>query len=113
TLKKIKPFYIQNRLFYACIGIMILFVISFVFPRWFEITKLVLLLLVALTVLDTLLLYYAKTGIKGQRILPEKFSNGDENPIHLKIENYYTFPIFVSIIDEIPEQFQVRNFKID
>ena len=112
-MKKIKPFYIQNRLFYACIGIMILFVISFVFPRWFEITKLVLLLLVVLTVLDTLLLFYAKTGIKGQRILPEKFSNGDENPIHLKIENYYTFPVFVRIIDEIPVQFQVRNFKID
>src|SRR5690606_1595034 len=27
--------------------------------------------------------------------------------------NFYTFPVFVRIIDEIPEQFQVRNFKID
>ncbi len=112
-MKRLKPFYIQNRLFYACIGIMILFVISFVFPRWFEITKLLLLLLVALTFLDTLLLFNTKTGIKGKRIVPEKFSNGDENDVFLKIENYYTFPVFVRIIDELPEQFQVRNFKID
>lgn len=110
---RIKPFYIQNRFFYACIIIMVLFVISFVFPRWFGIVKMLLLLLVALTFLDGLILFFAKQGIKGRRILPEKFSNGDQNSIRLKIENYYTFSVYVRIIDEIPEQFQVRNFKID
>lgn len=92
---------------------MVLFVISFVFPRWFEIVKLLLLLLVTLTFLDALILFYAKRGIKGYRFLPEKFSNGDQNPVRLKLNNFYTFPVNVRIIDEIPEQFQVRNFKID
>ena len=92
---------------------MILFVLSFVFPQWFNVVKLVVLLLVGLTVLDLLILFSAKRGISGKRILPEKFSNGDQNPIQLTIENFYTFPIFCRIIDEIPEQFQIRNFKID
>jgi len=72
-----------------------------------------LLILVALTLLDTLVLFFAKRGIKGERILPEKFSNGDQNPVRLIIENFYTLSIYTRIIDEIPEQFQVRDFRID
>lgn len=91
---------------------MVLFVLSFIFPRLFAIVKLLLLLLLTLTVLDTIILFAAKHGVKGDRILPEKFSNGDENPVNLVIHNYYTFNIYITIIDEIPEQFQVRNFSI-
>jgi uncharacterized protein (DUF58 family) len=87
--------------------------ISFVFPRWFSITKLLLLVLITFTVLDALILFMTKRGLKGSRQLPEKLSNGDQNSIHLTLENFYTFPVNVRIIDEIPEQFQVRNFKID
>ncbi len=111
-MKRIKPFYLQNRFFYACIGIIILFVLGFIFPRLFNIVKLVLLLLITLTVLDTIILFVAKNGVKGQRILPEKFSNGDQNPVLIVIQNYYTFNVHVNIIDEIPEQFQIRDFKI-
>jgi len=112
-LKIIKPFYIQNRFFYACITIIVLFVLSFVFPRWFNIVKLLVLVLLVFTLLDILLLFLAKRGVNGIRTLPEKFSNGDLNPIDISIENYYTFPVYIKIIDEIPEQFQVRNFSIE
>ncbi|WP_299892119.1 DUF58 domain-containing protein [uncultured Lacinutrix sp.] len=112
-LKKIKPFYLQNRFFYACLGIIILYVISFVFPRLLNIVSTLLLILLALTFLDTLLLFSAKKGLKAQRVLPEKLSNGDQNPIRLIIENFYTLPIYAKIIDEIPEQFQIRNFNIE
>lgn len=111
-MKLLKPFYIQNRFFYACITIIILYVISFLFPRLLNIVSLLLLCLVALTVLDTILLFFAKKGINANRNLPEKFSNGDQNNIDLTIENFYTFPVNINIIDEIPEQFQVRNFNI-
>ena len=111
-MKKLKPFYIQNRFFYACIILMVLFVFSFVFPRWFAIVKLLFLMLLVFTLLDVSLLFLAKKGVNGNRILPEKFSNGDQNSIRLSIENYYTFQIFIRIIDEIPNQFQVRNFNI-
>jgi len=112
-MKRLKPFYIQNRFFYASIVVMALFVASYIFPRWFNIVKLVLLILIAFTLLDTLILFFAKKGLHATRILPEKLSNGDQNPITIKLENYYTFPVNVRIIDEIPELFQVRDFKID
>ncbi len=112
-MKRLKPFYIQNRFFYACITIIVLFVLSFVFPRWFNIVKLLVLVLLVFMLLDILLLFLAKKGINGIRTLPEKFSNGDLNLIDISIENYYTFPVYIKIIDEIPEQFQVRNFSIE
>lgn len=112
-LKRIKPFYIQNLFFYASLGIIVLLVISFVFPMWFNIVKLLVLALITLTFLDIVILFFTKRGINAKRTLSEKFSNGDQNPVQLSIENYYTFPIFIRIIDEIPEQFQIRTFKID
>ncbi|WP_460219507.1 DUF58 domain-containing protein [Psychroserpens sp. MEBiC05023] len=112
-MKRIKPFYLQNRFFYACITIMVLFVLSFIFPRGFAVVKLLLLLLVTLTILDTIILFAAQNGVKGKRLLPEKFSNGDQNPVNLVIHNYYTFDVHIKIIDEIPEQFQVRDFSIE
>ena len=111
-MKRLKPFFLQNRFFYTCIVIVVLFILSFISPRGFTIVKLLVLLLVTLSVLDTIILFTAKKGVLGQRVLPEKFSNGDENSVHLTLNNYYTFNINVVIIDEIPKQFQIRNFSI-
>lgn len=72
----------------------------------------VLLALVAFLVIDIALLFIQKDGIKGNRITPDKFSNGDENPIQIQLTNAYSFAIHTKIIDEIPFQFQVRNFEI-
>jgi uncharacterized protein (DUF58 family) len=112
-MKKIKSFYIQNRFFYACLGLVILYVFSFLFPVFLNITSILLLIFVALLVLDTLVLFFTKKGLEANRILPEKFSNGDVNDVRVSIHNYYTLPIYATIIDEIPEQFQVRNFEIN
>ena len=112
-MKFLRPFYLQNRFYYLCLAIIIWFFVSFIFPKLFAIGKLLLLVLLTFTALDILILYTARTGIKAKRQCPEKFSNGDENPINLSIENYYTFPVFATIIDEVPEQFQLRNFNIN
>lgn len=53
---------------------------------------------------------YSKNGLKGERILPEKFSNSDNNPVSILLINSYPFKINVGIIDELPIQFQKRDF---
>jgi len=70
------------------------------------------LILMAFFALDTLILFSSKNGIEAERITPEKLSNGDENPIIVSIRNFYTFSIVAKVIDEIPFQFQIRNFEI-
>jgi uncharacterized protein (DUF58 family) len=69
-------------------------------------------LLVIFVFIDILLLFGNKTGIVAQRKTAEKLSNGDENPIDVTIQNNYSFAIKTKVIDEIPFQFQIRNFNI-
>ncbi len=111
-MKFFKPFYIQPRFFYAGIGIVVLFALSYFIPVLFNIAQLSILVLILLFFLDFLIVFIGKNNIQATRILPDKFSNGDKNLIKLNINNNYLINIHLEIIDEIPEQFQVRDFKI-
>lgn len=111
-MKLLKPFYIQPRFFYAGIGIVVLFALSYFIPVLFNIAQLCILVLIALFLLDVLIVFIGKQKIEGQRIVPDKFSNGDSNTIEINIKNKYPFISYLEIIDEIPEQFQIRNFKL-
>ena len=111
-MKLIKKIYINNFFFYALLGITGLFVCAFIFPALYNAVWYIVLILSTFLLLDILILFFAKNGIEANRTTPEKLSNGDENSIHIRIKNYYTFPVSVKIIDEIPFQFQVRNFEI-
>ncbi|MFD1603122.1 DUF58 domain-containing protein [Flavobacterium artemisiae] len=108
----IKSLYLNNFFFYVLIGIIGLFWCAFIFPNLYHAVWYLILVLGTFTAIDILLLYINKTGIEGERIIPEKLSNGDLNPITIVIKNHYTFSILVKVIDEIPFQFQVRDFKI-
>lgn len=94
------------------LGIIGLFVCAFFFPGLYNAVWLVFLVLITFLALDLLLLYSTKIGIEAARNTPEKLSNGDLNPISISIQNKYTFPVLIKIIDEIPFQFQVRDFNI-
>ncbi|OEK07519.1 cell division protein FtsB [Flavivirga aquatica] len=111
-MKFLKPFYIQPRFFYAGIGIVVLFALSYFIPFLFNIAQLTILILILLFFLDLLIVFIGKNKIEAIRVLPDKFSNGDKNLIELNISNNYPITIHLEIIDEIPEQFQVRDFKI-
>jgi uncharacterized protein (DUF58 family) len=94
------------------LGIIGLFVCAFIFPNLYNGVWFVVLVLITFLALDILILYITRNGIEASREMPEKLSNGDLNPINISIQNHYTFPVSVKIIDEIPFQFQVRDFKI-
>ncbi|WP_026729007.1 DUF58 domain-containing protein [Flavobacterium denitrificans] len=111
-MKFIKSLYLNNFFFYVLAGIVGLFVCAFFFPNIYDAVWFGVLILVTFLGLDMLLLYLTKTGFEADRVTPEKLSNGDLNPINLILKNHYTFPVSVKIIDEIPVQFQVRDFKI-
>lgn len=112
-MKFFKPFYIQPRFFYAGIGIVLLFGLSYFVPLLFNIAQLSILVLVLLFFLDVLIIFIGNNKIKASRLLPDKFSNGDKNRIELSINNHCPITVYLEIIDEIPEQFQVRNFKMN
>jgi uncharacterized protein (DUF58 family) len=72
-----------------------------------------LLLLLLVTGIDIFILYSVKDGLTGKRKLPEKLSNGDDNSIHIRLTNNYRIPVELKLIDEIPFQYQKRDFLIE
>ncbi|WP_370897324.1 DUF58 domain-containing protein [Chryseobacterium gossypii] len=107
-----KNLYINNRFFFALAVVGILYVLAFFFPFVMIVAHIVLLSCFLTAMVDYLLLFNQTNGVMAQRILPEKLSNGDENPVKIDIKNNYSFKIDVRIIDEIPFQFQKRDFLI-
>ncbi|MBP6038921.1 MAG: DUF58 domain-containing protein [Flavobacterium sp.] len=107
-----KQLYLNNILFYCIIGVIFLFILAYLFPMFYNAAWYVLYILLVFLIIDTLLLFASGKKIVGNRIMSEKLSNGDENEINIAINNQYSFPIYSKIIDEIPFQFQQRNFEV-
>ncbi|PQJ78350.1 DUF58 domain-containing protein [Polaribacter porphyrae] len=103
--------YLNNRFFYALACIAVFFVIGFFIPIFFEASKVLLFMLSILTLIDVIYLYNIKDAIKVNRILPERLSNGDDNKITLELENKYPFTAHLVLIEELPYQFQKRDFN--
>ena len=105
----ISSLYLTNRFFAVMGGLFFLFGISFPFPILLPIGKGLLAIGVTLVAVEIFALYRIKEGINANRNTPDKLSNGDQNYITISLENLYTFPVKLTVIDEIPFQFQVRD----
>ncbi|WP_041496371.1 DUF58 domain-containing protein [Nonlabens marinus] len=113
-MKKIfKATFLTKRFFQVLIAIVLLFILAFFFERLEDYLVLGFFILIGLLVVDLFLLYLPKSGVMGSRVLPDKFSNGDENPVEIRLRNNYSFKASYRIIDELPVQFQKRDFKIE
>ena len=108
-----KNTYLQERFFVVLIAIVVGFVVSYMFPNLIGVVKFIFYLFLTLTLIDFLLIYSRKKGVSGERIVPDKLSNGDINEIKIRLINRYSFKAIARIIDELPHQFQIRDFKIN
>ncbi len=108
-----KNLYLNNRFFFTLFGVGVLYVLSFLFPKMIWVPHIALAIVVLIVVIDYLMLFAKKKGIVAQRILPEKLSNGDENQVKIDVKNNYFFKAKTKIVDEIPFQFQKRDFLIE
>ncbi|HLV45712.1 MAG TPA: DUF58 domain-containing protein [Flavobacterium sp.] len=107
-----KNLYTTN-LFYYCIGtIAVLFVLSFFFAWLYPVVWVIVGLFLVVCLVDIFLLFGHKKGIVARRELGDKLSNGDENFVQIQVESSYKFKTNITIIDEIPFQFQRRDFSI-
>lgn len=88
-----------------------LFILAYIYPGLLSIAIALFFATLGLVGIDIILLFKQK-GISASRLLPEKLSNGDDNPIALTLQNNYNFKTDVQLIDELPFQYQKRDFEI-
>ena len=107
-----KSLFFSRRFYWLFMGVIFLFVLSFGLPFFFQVAQLLLLFLALVMALDYLVLFTRRDPVIVRRELSDRFSNGDNNPVKLVVKNQYPFPVSLRIIDELPDQFQRRDFSL-
>lgn len=111
-LRFLKSIYLHPWFFYYLSGVAAVFFLSYWIPGLYQPAYLAMLVLAMVSVLDFVLLYAQKEPIRGRRLFSAKLSNGDSNTFTLEIQSTYRQPVLLEVIEELPSQFQARNFLI-
>lgn len=91
--------------------VVIMLILGYVFPGLQDVGYVLLGILTILLLVDLLMLYRVRKGVLARRECSHKFSNGDENPVDIYLENRYPQAIKLEVIDELPPQFQKRDLS--
>ncbi|MEO6188163.1 MAG: DUF58 domain-containing protein [Ginsengibacter sp.] len=87
------------------------FLLAFYVPAFQSIAFVLVYSFIILCTVDYIFLFFSKKSASATRITAGRLSNGDENKIELIIKNDFRYPISLKIIDELPSQFQFRNWR--
>lgn len=107
----LRSLYIHNVFFRYIAVLSACFVVSYWVPLLYPIAWLSVYVLGALFFFDLYLLYATPKAIKAHRNLPRKLSNSDQNILSVHLDANYPFKTEVSVIEELPVQFQKRDFE--
>ena len=107
----IRSLYIQRRFYIVALTLTAMALAGFSVRWFFVLAQAGFFIFLLLLLGDLVLLYRIRNGISATRIMAERLSNGDENPVILEFGNHYHFPVSLEIIDEIPPQFQLRDLS--
>lgn len=110
-MKVLGTLYLSKRLFQTAALVVFAFVMTFIFDTSVVLPKVLFIAWLSLAFADLLLLYRTRVGIRGNRHVPDRLSNGDENTIRIELDNLFPFTANIEIIDEIPHQFQRRDLS--
>ncbi len=110
NLDFMKSLFLNHIVYYLAGLASVVFVLSYFQPGFFQLAVLILVCLGVATAIDIFLVYSKKDGIHAERRTTERFSIGDPNRVALSLDNRYPFTMRTSVIDELPVQFQERNW---
>ncbi|MEO1260091.1 MAG: DUF58 domain-containing protein [Bacteroidota bacterium] len=108
-----RDLYLTNRFFGIFGSVALFFVLAYWVPLWFPVAITLFMLSVAICVVDVFLLFQNRISLSVKRKLPKLLSLSDANRILLEIKNNSPRALDLTIIDELPVQFQERDFTID
>lgn len=102
---------LSSRWFFILSTLIILFIIWHLINAPLLIPQILTICFATITFADICFLLFG--NITATRKISERLSNGDWNSVEIDVDNKYGFPIKISITDELPEQFQIRNHRIN
>lgn len=104
--------YLTNRFFWFAGAVIALFAMSYPLDWLFPLAQIAFSALILLTAGDLFILFYRRPEISAARNTVPVFSLGDPNPVVINVENRSSLTLQASITDELPVQFQIRDFSM-
>ncbi len=74
--------------------------------------EILFLVSIILVLVDYIFLFFLSKAPSAERITPDRLSNGDDNRLEMQVKNNMQFTVNMEIIDELPEQFQKRDWRL-
>lgn len=104
--------YLSNRFFAVLIGLILLFFSSFFAKNLYFIASILTILFGVLLLIDFVMLYVLSRKVTAERKMSNILSMGDDNSICIDVFNQSNWDFKMEVIDELPMQFQIRDFKM-
>jgi uncharacterized protein (DUF58 family) len=111
-MKFIKKLYLNNRFFWGVTTIVTLFAVAYSANVMFFIAQIALAVFLAITLIDVFVLFRKRQAFTATRSTGAVYSLGEENDVELTVQNNGNLHAKIKLIDELPDQFQERDFQL-
>jgi uncharacterized protein (DUF58 family) len=108
----IRHIYLSSRFFAVCAALILWFCVTFFVPLLFLPGIYLVIIFMAVSCLDFIWLFGKKIPLQGNRALPHMLSLSDDNRVDILLRNLSSRYWYTDIVDELPEQLQVRDFNM-
>lgn len=103
--------FLSNRFFWLFGAVIALFSLAYPFGWLFPLAQTAFVVALAFVLVDVALLYLRKPAVRCIRELNPVFSLSDPNPVEVYVENAGNLRLNLNVVDELPVQFQQRDFE--
>ncbi len=110
--KYIGSLFLTTRFYLALGACIVLYIISFFYRPLLQVPQILISVFWILVLIDYIFLFLISKAPSAKRLAADRLSNGDENKIELQVINHMPFTVHMEIIDELPVQFQKRDWKL-
>lgn len=107
----LRNLFVTARFFYILAALTAAMMLSYSFPLLLPLVKTGVVLFLVACLVDVVVLFSNNTWVHARRETTPVFSLGDDNPVQIAFENRSRMKLWVEVIDEIPGQFQIRDFS--
>ena len=110
-MEPLRNIYLSARFFKICGGIILWFCVAFFVPFMFVTGTVLFATFIVLAIADFVFLFSSRDLLTAMRYTGGMWSMGDPNPVEIRISNLSKRQWKLEVIDELPFEFQIRNFS--
>lgn len=108
-----RDLFLNDRFFYLFGFIAVLFTVGFWIPWLFIVAQVFLFSSLALTAVEIRSIFNSNVRLSAKRKTPAIFSLSDANEVEIEVSNASSLSRKAVLIDELPMQFQKRDFELE